>query len=175
MASFSVDFAAGLPAFVFQPLTGVGAPTQTVKITNLSGAPAYAGPAAALQTPNALPAGIPPNGNLYLQNCTAAVYLTGPYAAGSVTATITASAVTAGSTTITCSTTVPSGFPAGTSFLLGNAASGKELLVVSSTSASSVITTTSALLYDHAASSTISTVVFTPVQVGVQTAFCDKH
>ena len=169
MSSFSVDFAGGLPAFVFQPLTGVGVAQQSVKITNLSGAPAYAGPAAALQTPNALPAGIPPNGQLYLQDCTAAVYVTGPYAPGAVTATISASAVAAGSTVVTCSTTVPASFAAGTSFLLGNAASGRELLVVSSTSASSAITTTSGLLYDHAASSTISTVVFTPVQVGVQT------
>ena len=48
VSAFSVDFARGLPAFVFQPLTGVGVPVQSVKITNLSGAPAYAGPAAAL-------------------------------------------------------------------------------------------------------------------------------
>lgn len=169
MSAFSVDFAGGLPAFVFSPVTGVGAPQQSVKIRNLSGAPAYAGPAATLQTPNALPAGIPPNGHLYLQNCTAAVYLVGPYAPGAVTATISASAVAAGSTVITCSTTVPASFAAGTSFLLGNAASSRELLVVASTSASSAITTTSALNYDHAASSTISTVIFTPVQLGVLT------
>ena len=75
MSSFSVDYAGGLPAFVFQPLTGVGVHRQTVKITISSAAPVYAGPAAALQTPNALPAGIPPNGHLYLQKCTAAVYV----------------------------------------------------------------------------------------------------
>ena len=164
MATLSVNYAGGLPAFVFQPLTGPGTIPQTCKVTNLSPVSLYAGPRAALQTPGALPAGIPPGGHLYLQACTAAVYMAGPYSPGTVTATLTAAPATAGSTAITLSATVASSFAAGTSILLGNAATSRELLVVASTSASSVITTTSPTLYDHAASSTISTVIFQPVQ-----------
>lgn len=169
MANFSVGYAGGLPAFVFTPATGAGVPPQTLKVTNIGSSPLYLGPAATLQTPNALPAGVAPGAHVLISPVTVSTYLAGPYVAGTATCTIAAAVSTAGSTAFTVSTTVPASFPAGTSFLIGNAASSRELLVVSSTSASSVITSTTPSIYDHAQASTISTVVFSPVQAQVMT------
>ena len=169
MADFSVSFTGGLPSFVFTPLTGTTAPLQTLKVTNIGSYPLYLGPAATLQTPNVLPVAVAPGAHMYVNPVTASTYLAGPYGPGTSTATISATASTAGSTNFTMSTGVAAAFAAGTSFLIGNASTGRELLVVSSTSASSVITSTTASLYDHALSSTVSTVMFSPVQAHVLT------
>jgi hypothetical protein len=164
VADFSVSFTGGLPSFVFTPVTGTTAPLQTLKVTNIGSYPLYIGPAATLQTPNVLPLPVAPGASMFVNPVTSSTYVAGPYAAGTSTTTISATASTANSTNFTMSTAVPAAFAAGTSFLIGNASSSRELLVVSSTSASSVITSTTASLYDHALSSTVSTVVFSPVQ-----------
>jgi hypothetical protein len=164
MATFSVNHTGGLPAWIWTPLTGVNVPSQGLKITSTGNNPAYIGPAANLQTPNALPVALAPGQRVFLNGITQATYVCGNYSPGTVTAALAAAISTAGSTLFTVAS-APASFPAGTSFLVGNAASSRELLVVASTSASSVITSTTGSLYDHAVSSTISTVVFSPVQV----------
>ena len=121
------------------------------------------------QTPGALAVAVAAGAETYMNPVTGSTYLAGPYGPGASTCTISAAVSTAGSTTFTISSTVPAVFPAGTSFLIGNAATSRELLVVSNTSALSVITSTTASIYDHAASSTVSTVVFSPVQAHITT------
>lgn len=126
--SYPVFYGGGSqPTFVFTPLSGVGMPSQAMKVWNNSPNPAYIGPLATLCTPNALPVAIAPNATHFFNPLTTATYVCGNYSAGTITTTISASATTAGSTTFTCSTTVPSSYAAGTAFLLGNSASGKEL------------------------------------------------
>lgn len=152
MADFGVN-ATGA-TFVFTPVTGVGVPASTCKITNTGSSPLYAGPLNTMLTPGAYPAGIAPRSELYLNPCTASVYLSAGYAAGTSTTTLS-SGSTAGSSSFTVASN--SAFPAGTTLLLGSVKSSQEALVVSATTSTTVVTTSASSLYDHLSGATVTT------------------
>jgi hypothetical protein len=151
--SFGVNVS-GTPAFVFQPLTGVGSPQATLRLQNINqGQTVYFGSLAALSTPNAFPPGLAPNRILDIAPCTAAVYVSAGYVAGTNSSTLTTNA-TAGSSAFTVASATH--FAVGSLVLLGNLASGQEVASVTGTTATAVTVSTSTL-YSHLSEETVST------------------
>lgn len=151
--SFSVNVSS-TPAFIFQPVTGVNAPLQTLKVTNNNQSQTiYVGSLAALSTPSAFPPGIAPNGHVFLNPVTSATYMSAGFQAGTNSSTLTSNA-TAGSSAFTVASTTH--FAVGTLVLLGNLSSGQEVASVAGTTATNVTVSTN-LLYNHVSGETVST------------------
>lgn len=109
---------------------------------------------------------LPGNRPVRLQNVNVSLSACSSFTKGAVAGTMTASAITAGTTTLTTAA-APSSLPAGTTFVVGNG-TGAEALVVASTSASSVVTFTAPCLFDHVASSVLNLATFTSAPITVQ-------
>ena len=140
------------PTWAFTPNTSA---TNTVRIANTGRNVVYVGGSQVTQN-NGLP--VLPGGRPVELPVTASLYALSGVTGLAVAGTLSASAVTVGSTSITLATTVPTSLAAGTTFVVGSTAgSGWEANVVASTTASSVITFTSALVQDHVGASPVYT------------------
>ena len=108
-----------------------------------------------------IPAGSRP---VEFQNATTTLYACSNVAPGTVSNTLTAVALAAGATSFTLGSTA--NMPAGTTLIIGNTGKGQEVATVAGTTATAV-TVSTGLLYDHAASSTVTTAVVYPGQLRV--------
>jgi len=149
------------PTWAFTPNTSA---TATVRIVNTGRNPVYVGGSQVTQN-NGLP--VPPGGKtVELIGVTQTLYCLSGVGGLTVAATMSSSAVTAGTTAITLTTTVPTGLAAGTTIVVGSTAgTGWEAQVVATTTASSQLTFTSPLVQDHAGSLIIYTATAAPGQV----------
>jgi hypothetical protein len=93
-----------------------------------------------------------------MQNVTQTMYVLSPVSGPVIAGTMSASAVTVGTTAITLTAVVPATLAAGTTIIVGSTAgTGWEAQVVNSTTASSQITFANPLVQDHAGSGVIYT------------------
>lgn len=139
------------PTWIFTPTPSV---TATVRLYNEGRYPVYIGTSGLNQADAvAIPAGCRP---LEMANVTQTLYACSGVSITTQAATMSASPVTAGSTAITLTTTVPTSLAAGTTIVVGNTAgTGWEAQVVNSTTASSQLTFANALVNDHTSSSPV--------------------
>ena len=130
----------------------------SLKLQNIGSTPVYVGGFNSLCSPASYGLPLQPGKFLNLSFTPATsptVYASAGYTAGLVAATASASALTAGSASLSTSTTVPSALVAGTSFFLGKG-NTSEVLTVASTAANSTVTFVNPTLYDHVASSLLT-------------------
>lgn len=151
------------PTWVFTPTPNAPA---TVIFYNEGRNPVYLG-TSGINQPDAF--ALPPGGKpIKLINVTQTMYAASGVSVGAQAGTMTASPVTAGSTAITLTGTVPSNLAAGTTIVIGNTAgTGWEAQIVNATSASSQLTFTSALVNDHTSSSPVYLATALPAQLHV--------
>ena len=153
------------PTWVFTPTPNAPA---TVRFNNTGLRPVYVGASGVTPWNGVL---VPPGSRpVEMQNVTQTLYaVSGVTAIQAGAGTMTASAATAASTTVTLAAAVPAGLAAGVTFVLGNTANttGAEVLIVSSTSASSVVTFTTPCVLDHAGGSILYPATALLGQVGV--------
>lgn len=142
------------PTWVFTPTPNVQA---SVRFYNPGPGTVYVGPNPTPSTGLPLQAG---NRPIELQNIGTTLYACTSFTKGAVAATMSASAITAGSTSLATTAAVPTSLASGATFVLGTG-TGQEALVVASTAANSTITFASAALFDHVASSVINIATFT--------------
>lgn len=150
---------AATPTWVFTPTTGA---PSSVRFYNEGSGTVYVGQAN-VSPYNGLPI-IPGNRPVEFQNVTTSLYACSAAGAGTSVTTLSAAVVAAGATTFTVATTA--GFVAGSQLILGNSGKGQEIVSVASTTAT-VVTLNGTTLYDHAASSTVSTAAVIPGQLRV--------
>ena len=151
------------PTWVFTPVTGQN---TTIRLYNTGRTPVYAGGSQVTQNNGLL---IPPGSRpVEMQNVTQTVYTLSPVLVGSAAGTMSASAVTVGTTAITLTTAVPASLAAGTTIVVGSTVgTGWEAQVVNSTTASSQITFANPLVQDHVASGVIYTATAQLGQISV--------
>lgn len=150
---------AATPTWVFTPTPNA---PSSVRFYNEGNVTVYVGQAN-VSPYNGLP--IPPgNRPVEFQNALSTLYACSSAVAGASVTTLSAAVVAAGASSFTVTTTA--GFIAGSSLILGNSGKGQEIVSVASTTAT-VVTLNGTTLYDHAASSTVSTAVVVPGQLRV--------
>ena len=148
------------PTWVFTPNTSAAA---TVQFVNIGRNPVYVGGSQVTQN-TGLP--VPPGGKpVRIIGATGQLYALSGVTGLAIAATMSSSGVTAGTTAITLTTTVPTGLAAGTVIAVGSTLGSWEAQVVATTTASSQITFANALVQDHAASLIIYTATAAPAQV----------
>lgn len=139
------------PTWIFTPTPNAPA---TVQLYNEGQHTVFVG-TSGLDTSGGLPIR-PGSKPVRLQNILVPLYAISNVGVGAQSGTMTTTAVTAGSTVITLTGTVPTALAAGTTIVVGNTAgTGWEAQVVASTTASSQLTFTSALVNDHVGSSPV--------------------
>ena len=139
------------PTWIFTPTPNAPA---TVQLFNEGTKTVFVG-TSGLDQSGALPV-LPGCKPIRLQNVTASLYAISGVTVGAQSGTMTTTAVTAGSTVVTLTGTVPTALAAGTTIVVGNTAgTGWEAQVVASTTASSQLTFASALANDHVGSSPV--------------------
>ena len=151
------------PTWVFTPTPNVPA---TVRISNTSRYPVYVGGSQMTQNNSfAIPPGSRP---VEMQNVTQTLYALSPVQNPVIAGTMSASAVTVGTTAITLTAAVPASLAAGAVCIIGSTVgTGWEAQVVNSTTASSQITFANPLVQDHVASGVIYTATAQLGQVSV--------
>jgi hypothetical protein len=142
------------PTWAFTPPSA--AVIATVNIFNTGRTPVYVGGSQVTQNNGLL---VPPGSRpVEMQSVTQTLYALSPVTAGSAAGTMSASAVTVGTTAITLTTAVPASLAAGTTVIVGSTVgAGWEAQVVNSTTASSQITFANPLVQDHVGSGVIYT------------------
>lgn len=166
------------PTFVFQPPSKHAA---NVEIWNTGGNTVYVGQSN-VSPLNGIP--VQPGQSIRLNGSTGSTYAcsgmlptgvaNGAATAASFGGTTDTNGMTAGSTTLTFTATVPVQFTVGSTFYLGNATnavSGAAEVLVTASTATSVATTTTPALFDHPASS-IATIATNYVTGNVPTIHC---
>ena len=148
------------PTWIFTPTPGAQA---SVRFYNPGSSVVYVG---VNPTPSTGIPVLPGNRPIELQNINVNLSACSSFSKGTIAGTMTASAITAGSTSLVTAA-APSSLPAGTTFVVGNG-TGAEALVVASTAANSTVTFTSACLFDHVASSVLNIATFTSAPISVQ-------
>lgn len=151
------------PTWIFTPNSSA---TSTLRLFNEGRYPVYVGTSGINQADAmALPAS---SRALELQNVTQTLYAVSGVNVGAVSGTMTASPVTAGSTAITLTTTVPTALAAGTTVVVGSTANtGWEAQVVLTTTATSQLTFANPLVNDHTSSSPVYVATPMPGQLRV--------
>lgn len=151
------------PTWAFTPNTSA---TAVVRFTNTGRNTVYIGQSQMTQN-NSIP--LPAGGKtVELIGVTQTLYVLSGVSGPAVAGTMTASAVTVGSTLITLSAAVPASLAAGTTIIVGSTAgTGWEAQVVASTTASSQLTFANPLVQDHVGSSVVYTATAQLSQVGV--------
>jgi len=149
------------PTWAFTPNSSAA---NTVRVVNTGRNVVYVGGSQVTQS-TGMP--IQPGGKPVDLAAGSALYALAPVTGLAVAATMSSSAVTAGTTAITLAATVPTALAAGTTIAVGNTAGSWEAQVVASTTASSQITFANALVQDHAGSQVIYTATALPAQVQV--------
>jgi hypothetical protein len=140
------------PTWIFTPTPGVAGPS--VRLYNPGKSAVYVGGSQMTQN-NSLPI-YPGNRPIELQNCPSTLYALSGVAVGAAAGTMSASAVTVGTTAITLTAAVPASLAAGTTIIVGTTTgTGWESQVVNSTTASSQITFANPLVQDHVGSGVI--------------------
>lgn len=152
------------PQWVFSPPSGV--PSTTLGLTNTGRWPVFAGGAGVTQY-NGLP--ILPGTRIEMKGVLQPVYVASGVTSLVVQGTVSATAVTAGSTALTMTATVPTALAAGTYVVIGNTANtgGCQPQLVASTTASSQITFANALVLDVANGDVVYSATYQPAQVRV--------
>jgi hypothetical protein len=151
------------PTWIFTPVSNV---SNNLRLTNTGRYPVYVGASQMTQNNSLL---LPPGSrSVEMNNVTQTLYALAGVGLPVVAATMSASAVTVGTTAITLSAAVPAGLAAGTTIIVGSTAgAGWEAQVVNSTTSSSQITFANALVQDHAGSGIIYTATILPGQLRV--------
>ena len=141
------------PTWAFTPTPNAPA---TVRISNTGRYPVYVGGSQVTQN-NGIQ--VPPGSRpIEMQNVTQTMYVLSPVSGPVIAGTMSASAVTVGTTAITLTAAVPASLAAGTTIIVGSTAgTGWEAQVVNSTTASSQITFANPLVQDHVGSGVIYT------------------
>jgi hypothetical protein len=141
------------PTWAFTPTPNAPA---TVRISNLGRYPVYVGGSQVTQN-NGIQ--VPPGSRpVEMQNVTQTMYVLSPVSGPVIAGTMSASAVTVGTTAITLTAAVPASLAAGTTIIVGSTTgTGWEAQVVNSTTASSQITFANPLVQDHVGSGVIYT------------------
>ena len=142
------------PTWVFTPTPNAPA---TVRFNNTGRYPVYVGGSQVTQNNGML---VPPGSRpVEMQNVTQTLYAISPVQVPVVAATMSASAVTVGTTAITLTAAAPAALAAGATIIVGSTVgAGWEAQVVNSTTASSQITFANPLVQDHVGSGVIYTV-----------------
>lgn len=140
-----------IPTWIFTPTPNAAA---SVRLYNEGSNVVFVGQAN-VSPYNGMPI-YPGNRPVEFQSMLATLYACSNVAPGTVSNTLTAVALTVGTTSFTVGSTT--GFGIGTSLILGNTGKGQEVATVAGTTATAV-TVSTALLYDHGASETVSTAV----------------
>ncbi len=151
------------PTWAFTPTPNAPA---TVRVSNTGRYPVYVGGSQVTQN-NGIQ--VPPGSRpIEMQNVTQTMYVLSPVSGPVIAGTMSASAVTVGTTAITLTAAVPASLAAGTTIIVGSTAgTGWEAQVVASTTASSQITFANPLVQDHVASGVIYTATAQLGQVSV--------
>jgi len=155
---------AASPTWVFTPTPGVAA---TVRITNLGGAVVFIGGANVSQF-NGIPLA-PGNRPIELQNCPYTIYTAcGCFPNAVLNTTITGSQVQ-GTSALTIASGA-NGVGIGNTIQVGNGTNLEYLVIATAatTGTGGTITTVTPFLYDHVASSTVSTVTVRSSGITVQ-------
>ena len=141
------------PTWAFTPTPNAPA---TVRISNTGRYPVYVGGSQVTQN-NGIQ--VPPGSRpIEMQNVTQTMYVLSPVSGPVIAGTMSASAVTVGTTAITLTAVVPASLAAGTTIIVGSTTgTGWEAQVVASTTASSQITFANPLVQDHVGSGVIYT------------------
>ena len=160
-----VDQQISVPAgitWVFTPTPNV--PSASIRLYNQSqSGTVYVGKNPTPSTGFPIPPG---NRPVEMANMGVSLYACTDYTKGAAAFTLSASAVTAGTSTLTGASAVPASLAAGTTFVLGGGvATGQEIGVVASTAANSTITLSNATLFDHTASTIIYAATWTTVSL----------
>ena len=162
-----VDQQVSVPAnitWIFTPTPSV--PSASIRLYNQSqSANVYVGKNPTPATGMPIPPG---NRPIEIQNMNVTLYASTDYTKGAVQFTLSAAAVTAGTSTLTGAAAVPTSLASGATFVLGSGvSSGQEICVVASTAANSTITLVNATLFDHTASTQLFAATWTTVPLRV--------